>query len=56
VAWLSSLSRRTWVLEATERASLITACQSTALTQFEFFGTNSIRPDARTTGVTRPYT
>jgi hypothetical protein len=29
VAWLSSLSRRTWVLEATERASLITACQST---------------------------
>src|SRR5882757_8622513 len=29
VAWLSSLSRWTWVLEATERASLITACQST---------------------------
>jgi hypothetical protein len=29
VAWLSSLLRLTWVLEATERASLITACQST---------------------------
>jgi hypothetical protein len=29
VAWPGSLSRRTWVLEATGRAGLLTACLST---------------------------